>query len=162
MMQEHQLGELRLSTPDNFILEESKWVLRVAKQEELLDPRLRMGMGRKPLTVRTNIIVHRQHMPGLVLEAYVSKATAELMQSVVGSEDIMRADLEFQDGVVGKATIMSFSPGRGIRLCQIHGYRLDGDYLTALTMTVDANQFDEKKQKEYLEYMSSVTFRPTV
>ena len=152
-----ELGGLQLSLPENYGVEESKWVLRAPVQEELLDYRLQTARAKKPIAVRPNLIIHRKAVAEeLDLTEHFARTVAELMQSIGGLEEIVRADLNFADGQVGKVSIVSFSPAEGVTLCQFHGYRLDKATLTSMTWTIDANDFNKDKQAECIEFLSTI------
>lgn len=152
------LGPLRMTVPDAFALEETKWVLRAPVQEELVDYRLQVGTKTKPIQVRPNLIVHRQTVvSGFNVQEHLARSVAELMQSVGGLKEIVRADIKFVDGVVGKVVIVAFAPTESVKLCQFHAYRLDDTTLTSLTWTMDARVFNPQKQEECIQMLSSMS-----
>jgi hypothetical protein len=152
-----QLDQLHLSIPNGFELEETKWILRTPAQQDLSDFRM-IGRGKRPITVRPNLVIHRRMTELSNLDEHFAQVVSELMQSVAGMEELARAELQFDDGHKGKVAILAFSPAPGVRLCQFHAYRLDGGVLTSLTWTIDENDYNEDKQAECIDCIATAKY----
>jgi hypothetical protein len=143
---------MRLDLPEDYVLEESKHVLR-ATGATGIDRRT----GGDLVSVRDNVIVHRARAPaGQDLDGIATKRVAELLHALPGLSGLETAELVFADGAIGRLIRFTFPASTQLSLHQSHALRLDEGVLTAVTLTSDAAALTDAVERAQLSLLATI------
>jgi hypothetical protein len=138
--------------PLGFATEEQVVALKLDAPAELRDPRAL----HKTTVVRPSLIIHAKKPPeGATIERLFGDMLTELTQSVANMDGLSTGTFMFKDGATGFVAAFNFRASASLMLRQFHVLRLDGERMTAATLTVGA-EATESSQNEYLKAVASI------
>lgn len=146
-MMEQVAAGLKVQLPEGFGLQEARYVFA--------GPPERPPHDEAAVAVRPSLVIH--HHPAVEGESLADAAarvTAELMSAIPQMTDVDRAELVFADRAVGRLLAFTFTAAPGVRLRQLHAFRLEGPQVVSLTLTVNADALGERGDAPLLELLA--------
>lgn len=124
---------------------EQRWQLTLIEPQEDLPEEL-PNVGVRPLPRRNLVISRAPATAASALDAaheflrHVGSAVPDL------HVDTPPAEMTFRDGTAGAQAVVSFQV-EGVRLIQVHLFRLDADAMTQIVATADEVRSEEERQE---------------
>jgi hypothetical protein len=102
------------------------------------------------------IVHHKRARPGASLGELAGEAAAELARSLSGMLNLSKAEFLFDDGATGVLLSYDFPVFDEKTLRQYHVYRLDGDHLTTMTLTIPDEGLDKAAGAQFFRSLASL------
>jgi hypothetical protein len=147
------MESLTLVPPPEFLAEEATLCWRVSPGAA--HPVEKPAGGGPVFEVRPNLIAQRKRVPaGKELGTLVAAIVADLVRHVEGISKVETTEFAFDDGARGFLLKYTLPGVASTKLAQLEAARLDGDVLTTLVLTLDA-QNAEATMAPYLKCLAS-------